>query len=91
MQKRYTNRDFYLSAYLIASGSLLTGHSKERGITMFEFEDSEKLQELVQTYFSMLGKVEPIAFSSAIRSLKSVLHSTDVNAGKMYNNASNNR
>jgi len=86
MQKRYTNRDFYLSAYLVASGCLLTGHNKERGITMFEFEDSEKLQELVQTYFSMMGKVEPIAFSSAIRSLKSVLHSTDVNSGKMYNN-----
>jgi hypothetical protein len=91
MQKRYTNKDFYLSAYLVASGCLLTGHSKERGITMFEFEDTEKLHGLVQTYFSMTGQVEPIAFSSAIRSLKSVLHSTDVNAGKMYNNASNNR
>ena len=50
---KYTNRDFYLSSYLIAAGMQLKSYHKTNGITTFEFDNSEKLQDLVNNYYSM--------------------------------------
>ena len=71
----YTNRDFYLSSYLIAVGKQLKSYHRTNGITTFEFDNSEKLQQLIQEYYSMQGSIEPMAFGSAIKNLKSVIHS----------------
>ena len=71
----YTNRDFYLSSYLIAAGMQLKSYRKTNGITTFEFDNSEKLQNLVQEYYSMNASVNAMAYGSAIKNLKSVIHS----------------
>jgi hypothetical protein len=44
---KYTNRDFYCSSYLIAAGMQLKSFHRTNGITTFEFDNSEKLQDLV--------------------------------------------
>ena len=49
----YTNRDFYLSSYLLAAGMNLKSYHKTNGITTFEFDNSENLQQLVKKYYSM--------------------------------------
>lgn len=49
----YTNRDFYLSSFIIAAGIPLKSYYKTNGITTFEFDNSEKLQQLVNSYYSM--------------------------------------
>ena len=81
----YTNRDFYLSSYLIAVGEQLKSYHKTNGITTFEFDNSEKLQQLIQEYYSMQGSIEPMAFGSAIKNLKSVIHSNTY-AKPIHNN-----
>ena len=71
----YTNRDFYLSSYLIAAGIQLKSYHKNNGITTFEFDNSDKLQDLVQEYYSMNAFVNAMQYGSAIKNLKSVIHS----------------
>jgi len=71
----YTNRDFYLSSYLLAAGMQLKSFFKTDGITTFEFDNSEKLQDLVQEYYSMNAFVNAMQYGSAIKNLKSVIHS----------------
>ena len=71
----YTNREFYMSSYLIAAGMQLKSYHKTNGITTFEFDNSEKLQDLVQDYYSMNAFVNAMQYGSAIKNLKSVIHS----------------
>ncbi|MBS4027635.1 MAG: hypothetical protein KGZ58_03265 [Ignavibacteriales bacterium] len=51
MNNTYTNRDFYLSAYLIASGLEMKSHTSSNGVTTFIFEDSDTVQEFVSNYY----------------------------------------
>ncbi len=92
MKNTFTNRDFYFSAYLIANGCKLSAHTKDRGITTFIFDD-ERISELSENYYSMNALVEPITFGNALKTLKSVIHSTDANSkGNNYsgNKSANN-
>lgn len=86
MHNKYKNRDFYLSAFLISSGCPLVGHSREnQTTTLFEFEETKRLKELVEKYYSMMASVEPMAYGAAIRSLKSVIHSANTNSERTKN------
>ena len=86
MQNIYKNRDFYLSAFLISRGCPLTGHSREnQTTTLFEFEETKQLKELVEKYYSMTASVEPMSYGASIRSLKSVIHSANTNS-ESFNN-----
>ena len=87
MQKTYSNRDFYLSAYLIAEGYKLTSHIRNEGITTFHFTADENIEEIIDSYYSMQALVSPLAYSSAIRSLKTVIHSS--NSNSINNNGRN--
>ena len=87
MKNKFTNRDFYFSAYLIANGCKLSSHTKDRGITTFIFDD-ERISELADNYYSMNALVEPIAFGNALKTLKSIIHSSDANS-KGFNNSGN--
>ena len=80
----YTNRYFYLSSYLIAAGMQLKSFHRTNGITTFEFDNSEKLQNLVQEYYSMNAFVNAMQYGSAIKNLKSVIHS-NANTKSFYN------
>ena len=80
----YTNRDFYLSSYLLASGMRLKSFHKTNGITTFEFDNSEKLQDLIKDYYSMNAFVNAMQYGSAIKNLKSVIHSDTY--AKSFNN-----
>ena len=84
MQKTYSNRDFYLSAYLITLGYRLTSHQRMEGLTTFNFSSDETLQNAIDNYYSMKASVCPLAYSSAIRSLKTVIHSSNSNSNN-YN------
>ncbi len=78
---KYNNKDFYLSAFLITSGCSLVGTVKENSVTtLFEFNDTAQLQNLIKQYYSMTATVEPMAYGAAIRSLKSVIHATNSNS-----------
>jgi hypothetical protein len=81
----YTNRDFYLSSYLIAAGMQLKSFRKTDGLTTFEFDNTEELQALINKYYNMSATVNVMAYGSAIKNLKSVIHS-NTNTKSIYNN-----
>ena len=85
----YTNRDFYLSSYLIAAGIQLKSFHKTSGITTFEFDNSDKLQDLVQEYYSMNAFVNAMQYGSAIKNLKSVIHSNTYTKSHTQNERTN--
>ena len=86
----YTNRDFYLSSYLIAAGMQLKSFHRTNGITTFEFGNSDKLQDLVQEYYSMNAFVNAMQYGSAIKNLKSVIHS-NTNSKSNFRNETERR
>ena len=81
----YSNRDFYLSSYLIAAGEQMKSYHKTNGITTFEFNNSEKLHDLINKYYNMSATVNAMAYGSAIKNLKSVIHSNTYTK-PMHNN-----
>ena len=78
MTTQYTTRDFYLSAFLVASGVVLDSYSKENGNTVFSFKDSIKAQQHVENYFNMQALINPIAYGNALKNLKSIIHANGV-------------
>ena len=75
LQNLYQNKDFYLSAFLMASGLDLVDHRRVGPITIFGFEKTNTLKNLVDQYYSMSGSVKPMKYGSYIRNLKNILHS----------------
>ena len=74
MQNIYENRDFYLSAFLMASGVDLLSHRRQGPITVFGFENNNIVKKLVDQYYAMSGSVRPMQYGTYIRNLKSILH-----------------
>jgi hypothetical protein len=68
------NQDFYASAYLIASGFPLISNFKDRGITTFNFEQSDKILDALGDYYSMQSMIKTTDYVSAIKSLKALIH-----------------
>ena len=89
MNNTNSNRDFYFSAYLVSTGCKMLGFSRDRGITTFIFDADEKMAELSAKYYSMQALIEPISFGNALKTLKSIIHSTDSNT-KGNNNVNRN-
>jgi hypothetical protein len=86
MQNKYESRDFYLSAYLITSGQKLLSAGRTKSITLFNFEDTAELRRLVDQYYSMQAKADPLAYGSSIRALKSIIHSSNLNSQEQITN-----
>lgn len=87
MTNVYETKDFYLSGFLIAEGVKLLSHRRNGAITTFSFNDNELLKQLIKKYYAMQSLVEPMTYSNALRSLKSVLYSgNNANANWGLNN-----
>jgi hypothetical protein len=74
MNPEYSTKDFYLTAYLIASGFSLHGHVKREGLTVFIFEETPTLTDSVRRYYGFQATVNPISHGNAMRTLKSIIH-----------------
>ena len=74
MKNNFNTKDFYLMAFLLASGFKLLGHSKNAGLTIFKFDESQKLTNAIGTYYGFSSSVEPITYGNAMRTLKSIIH-----------------
>lgn len=80
------NQDFYGSAYLIASGFPLKSHIRDRGITTFNFEKSDKILDAMETYYSMQSSVNTTSYVSAIKNLKTLIHANTYTNTQPYKN-----
>ena len=77
--------DFYSSAYLIAAGEKLQQTYKRGSQTVFVFEESEEIQNLLNTYFAMQAEINASAYAQAIKNLKNIIHT-----GNSYSNHNSN-
>ncbi len=85
----YENRDFYLSAFLIASGIDLISHRRQGSITVFGFEKNNEVKQLVDQYYTMDGSVKPMLYGTSIRSLKNILHSVHDEVSESHKDLNN--
>jgi hypothetical protein len=77
--------DFYSSAFLIATGQKLQTTYKRGSQTVFIFEDSVEIQDLLNNYFAMQAEINASAYAQAIKNLKNIIHS-----GQTYSNHNSN-
>lgn len=70
-------RDFYLAAYLVAAGIKMQSHHKQNDSTIFNFNENDRTDEAINSYYSMSANVEPVSYGNAIKALKSIVHSYD--------------
>ena len=84
--RNYSNRDFYLSAYLLTTGYKLIEHTRTQGLTTFTFESNDDIENAVAEYYSMNAKVEPMKYGNSIRALKSIIHSYSTSTSNRGNN-----
>lgn len=69
----YSTKDFYLAAYLIFSGCKLYQTEIQEKLTTFIFYRDTIIKNLVGNYYSLTGKVEPMAYGNCVRTLKSII------------------
>jgi len=79
MSIQHKSNDFYASAFLIASGIPLRDHFRTGQITTFIFEDSDHVQDLLNSYYSLQGTITPVHYASALKNLKSIIHGAYTN------------
>ena len=77
--------DFYSSAFIIASGIKLQTTYKRGSQTVFVFEDTPEVQNLLNDYFAMQAEINASSYAQAIKNLKNVIHS-----GQTYSNPNAN-
>lgn len=70
----FTSIDFYSSAYLLAEGVQLVDTNRQGSHTVFIFEDTPRIQELLDDYFAMQATVNASAYAQSIKNLKSIIH-----------------
>ena len=73
----HESRDFYLCGFLLASNEKLVNYNRVNGITTFIFQNSDRLNELIRTYYSMDATVNPIIYGQSLKNLKSIIYSNE--------------
>jgi hypothetical protein len=69
----YVTRDYYLAAYLIAKGCGLRSHTKNDRTTMFSFDATDQVDDLVKDYYEFQATINPISYGNAMRTLKTII------------------
>ena len=85
----FENKDFYLSAFLMASGIDLISHRRKGSITVFGFQKNKQLKQLVDQYYNYSGEVIPMRYGSSIRNLKNILHSVHDEVSESHKDLNN--
>jgi len=85
--KTYDTKDFPLAAFLVTSGLPLQAHTRAGNVSTFIFTGTYQLIDLVTRYYNFQATVNPMAYASAFRNLKSIMYSTTTDNDNMYNSA----
>ena len=72
---RYRTKDMPLASYLLCEDiPLVECEKKSNGTSVFVFDESPALLQLVDKYFSFKALVNPILFANATKNLKSIMY-----------------
>ena len=70
----YETTDFYLACYLRCAGYSLVQVHRQGPRSVFHFADRPERANDTLAFFNNEGSVRPLAFTSAIRDLKALIH-----------------
>jgi hypothetical protein len=70
----FITQDFWLSAYLLASGVSLVSHSRKAERSTFYFEETPRSQALMDSFFKLTARVEPSNYGRSIAQLKRIMY-----------------
>jgi hypothetical protein len=70
----FETRDFYLACYLRFAGYDLVGLRAEGRRKVFVFRDRPSRRDDVLAFYGQGAAVPPLAFSTAIKDMKALLH-----------------
>ncbi|MES2224284.1 MAG: DUF5659 domain-containing protein [Patescibacteria group bacterium] len=77
-ERYFRSSDFYLCCFLFAKNINLVGIDKDDPKrSIFAFENSVELQELVEEFFQNKASVNPRLFASAIKEIKQQIYSNN--------------
>ena len=76
--------DFYLAAYLIASGYEMLDISRIGNQSVFIFKSSEEIRQKVGNYYANIADVNAPRFAQEIKKLKNIIHTTYTKSGTNY-------
>ena len=75
----FETNDIYLAGFLQASGLNLDSNHKDGTKTVFCYIQSDKLQQLVESYYNMSAKINPLHYGSALKILKNIVYQKNNN------------
>jgi hypothetical protein len=81
--------DFYLAAYLIASGYEMLDISRIGNQSIFIFGGSEEIRRNVGNYYANTADVNAPRFAQEIKKLKNIIHTTYTEPGADYGKKGN--
>jgi hypothetical protein len=70
----FETRDFYLACFLRCAGYELLDLRSEGRRKVFVFQDRPTRRENVIAFYGEVGSVRPLAFVTAIKDMKALLH-----------------
>jgi hypothetical protein len=73
-QGPFETRDFYLACFLRCAGYELLDLRPEGRRKVFVFQDRPTRREDVIAFYGEVGSVRPLAFATAIKDMKALLH-----------------
>ena len=73
-QATFETRDLYLACFLRCTGYELVDLRAEGRRKVFVFQDRPTRRDDVMRFYSEAGSVRPLAFASAIKDMKALLH-----------------
>ena len=80
-RQQYTTSDTSIAATLSVLGhEVVSLETEKRGKILFVFNDNVDLRENIDKYWSHELKIDPMAFSQALKQLKGRLHDSQRNA-----------
>ena len=82
----YETSDLYLAGFLQASELPLQTNRRQRSQTIFCFEQTDKLMQLVENYYTMKALINPLAYGSSLKILKNIVYQKN-NTYNYYDNS----
>ena len=70
----FETNDIYLAGFLQASGLNLDSNYKDGSKTIFCYEQTSKVQMLVNDYYNMKATINPMHYGSALKNLKNIVY-----------------
>ena len=70
----FETNDIYLAGFLQAYGLNLDSNYKDGNKTIFCYEQTDKLNTLVEDYYNMKATINPMLYSGALKNLKNIVY-----------------